>query len=216
LAAVCFDTKNVSLIDAFDPSALDKAADALNRDGLVVVPTDTVYGIAARLDRPRALDLLFDTKGRPREFPIAVLVARFEEARSVGIFDERASRLAKALWPGPLTLVVPRASGFETSLGGDSLTVGIRVPDHPVALRLIERCGPLATTSANLSGADTPATAQAIEEVFGEAVSVYLDVGSLSSLPSSVVSVVGGDLKVLRQGALPEAEISAAWNARGR
>lgn len=214
---MCFDTKDVALIDAYDPSALDEAADALDRDGLVVLPTDTVYGIAARLDRPKALERLFVAKRRAKDLPVAVLAGTLEEARSIGIFDEHALVLAKSLWPGALTLVVPRADGFEASLGADSTTVGIRIPNHPVALQLIVRSGPLAASSANLSGEETPATVAAIADSFRDSVSVYLDAGPSSDLlPSTVVSVRDGAVEILRQGALPESEINATWNPEGR
>lgn len=196
------------IVDAYKPKALEQAAGALDRGQLVVVPTDTVYGIAARVDRPEGLNAIFDAKGRPPDLALPVLVGGVEEAQTLGRLDDRALRLAESFWPGPLTIVVPRAPGFTAELGGDGDTVGLRVPDHPIAAKILERTGPLAVSSANLSGDATPRTPDAVAKVFGDAVAVYLDAGPApGGPPSTVVSISGRELKILREGQVSERKI---------
>ncbi|HEX9375061.1 MAG TPA: L-threonylcarbamoyladenylate synthase [Actinomycetota bacterium] len=181
-----------------------RAADAALRGELVVLPTDTVYGIGTRPDDPAATARLFQAKARPRDLELPVLVPSVEWAERVGRFDATARLLAGRHWPGALTIVVPRTdAGAGWDLGGDPRTVGLRVPDHPVALALLERTGPLAVTSANLSGHPTPATGREVAALFGPLVSVVLDAGApLTNRPSTVVAVVEGNVRVLRRGAV--------------
>jgi len=186
-----------------DPAAVAAAAGAAGRGELVVVPTDTVYGLAASVDRPEAVAAIFVAKGRAPEVALPVLVGAVDDARAVARFDDGAEALAAAFWPGPLTIVLPRAPGLTADLGGDGATVGIRVPAHGPLRRLLAATGPLATTSANRSGEPTPATVDGVEAVFGEAVSVYLDGGPASGGPAStVVSLQAGTPTVLREGAI--------------
>jgi L-threonylcarbamoyladenylate synthase len=192
------------ILDVADPQSLVLAAEAAAAGGLVVVPTDTVYGIAARVDRPEGLAALFEAKSRPRSSALPVLVAGADQAASLGVFSPPAGALARAFWPGPLTIVVPLRAGFDVDLGGDGRTVGLRTPAHPFLLELLALTGPLATTSANRSGEPTPRMVAEIVEVFGEVVDVYLDGGpSSGGPPSSVVSVGEASPALLRAGAIP-------------
>jgi tRNA threonylcarbamoyl adenosine modification protein (Sua5/YciO/YrdC/YwlC family) len=187
-----------------------EAAEAALAGRLVVVPTDTVHGIGTRPDDPAATALLFEAKRRPRELELPILVPDVDAARSVAGFDARAERLAAALWPGPLTLVLPRARGSEGwELGGDPGTVGVRIPRHPLALALLARTGPLAVTSANLSGEPTPSTCEGLIETFGDLVAVYLCEDGLAGEPSTVVDLAHGDARILREGAVAAGEIGA-------
>lgn len=177
----------------------------------MVLPTDTIYGIAGRLDRTDALKALFVAKGRPPDLALPVLVASARDAGLLGVFSPAADALAAAWWPGALTMVVPRRPGLAAPLGGDEATIGLRVPALAATRTLLERTGPLATTSANRSGAPTPGEIGAIVAVFGEAVAVYLDGGPApGGLGSTVVSLVGGQPVVLREGALPGVEVLSA------
>jgi L-threonylcarbamoyladenylate synthase len=207
---------DVCILDVAEPEARNLAASALDRGLVVAVPTDTVYGIAARLDRPDGIGRLFDLKGRRREVAIAVLVGDIEQAAALGLTSRAARRVAAAFWPGPVTIVVDRPStpgSAESSdaqaadLGGDGRTVGIRVPDQPALRALLGATGPLATTSANRSGLPTPETVDDVAAVFGAGVAVYLDGGpSVGGPPSTVVRVDGETLTVLREGPIgPEA-----------
>ena len=185
-------------------SEVERAAEAALGGSLVVLPTDTVYGIGTRPDDPAATARLFEAKQRPRHLELPVLVPRLELAEQVGEMEEAALRLAEAFWPGALTVVVRRsadASGW--ALGEDPDTVGLRVPAHPVALALLEHTGPLAVTSANRSGEPTPATCEEVREVFGDDVAVYLcDEAPLSGASSTVVDLAHGEPRVLRWGAV--------------
>ncbi len=185
---------------------------------MVVIPTDTVYGLAARPDRPEALAAVFQIKGRPPGLALPVLVGSTADAAVLAILSEPAQRLAGAFWPGALTLVVDRQPGFVAALGGDGRTVGIRMPAHPAALALLRRAGPLATTSANRSGEPTPDRAAGVAAVFGDRVAVYVDGGPApageAATPSTVVALTGGAVSILRQGALPAADVLRALGRR--
>jgi tRNA threonylcarbamoyl adenosine modification protein (Sua5/YciO/YrdC/YwlC family) len=182
---------------------IDDAAEAIRRGALVVMPTDTVYGIGARPDDPRATAALFEAKGRSRELELPVLVPLLEDAERIAAFDRRARDLADKHWPGALTIVVPRcAASRGWDLGGDPGTIGVRMPDHPTTLSLLARTGPLAVTSANRSGHPTPATCEELRSVFDDAVAVYLcDPKPLAGLASTVVDLTG-DARILRQGSV--------------
>ncbi|HMC81129.1 MAG TPA: L-threonylcarbamoyladenylate synthase [Acidimicrobiia bacterium] len=202
------------ILDARSPEGQALAAEAASGGGLIVLPTDTVYGIGARLDRPAALAALFGTKGRPRSLPLPVLVDGVDRARTLGVFEGAAERLAAAFWPGPLTIVVPRRESLRADIGGDGTTVGVRVPDHAGVRALLELTGPLATTSANRSGEPTPSTVEGVAGVFGDAVAVYLDGGTArGGAPSTVVLVAGSTVTSLREGALAFPDILRALGA---
>ena len=183
---------------------LGDAAAAARRGELIVFPTDTVYGIGTRPDDAGATGRVFEAKGRPRDLELPVLVATMAEARAVAVFDERAERLAAALWPGSLTLVLPRgadASGWD--LGGDPATVGVRAPHHPLALALLADAGPLAVTSANLSGRPPAETCDELQATFGDRVAVYLcqDV-PLAGVASTILDLAHGPATIVREGSL--------------
>jgi tRNA threonylcarbamoyl adenosine modification protein (Sua5/YciO/YrdC/YwlC family) len=185
-----------------DDEAIREAAAAIARGELVVLPTDTVYGIGARPDDARATAAIFEAKGRPRDLMLPVLVATVEEARRAAVFDGRAARLAEASWPGPLTLVLPRtdrSAGWD--LGGDGTTIGVRIPGHPVALELLRRTGSLAVTSANRSGGAPAEDREGLVATFGARVAVYLVADApVRGSASTVVSLVGPEPVILRRG----------------
>jgi L-threonylcarbamoyladenylate synthase len=190
----------------------DPVADAIaaaRRGDLIVFPTDTVYGIAARPDDAKATDRLFDAKRRPRDLTLPVLVSNTGQAREIARFDDRAARLAQGLWPGALTLVLPRTPASEWwDLGGDRSSIGVRVPDHPLALAVLAG-GALATTSANRSGEAPASTCAELLEAFGGDVEVYLcQDDPLVGAPSAVVSLLGDPPQILRPGNLDPAEIA--------
>ena len=179
---------------------------------LVIIPTDTVYGIATRPDDPTATSRLFKAKGRPRELELPVLVPSVSAAREIAVFDGRADALAAAFWAGPLTLVLPRTdASADWRLGEEASTIGVRMPHHPLALAVLARTGPLAVTSANRTGEPTPVTCDGLERVFGGAVAVYLcEEVPLVGRPSTVVDLARGDPVVLREGAVAEVDVLAA------
>jgi L-threonylcarbamoyladenylate synthase len=183
---------------------LDEAVAAALAGRLIVLPTDTVYGIGTRPDDPEATAGLFRAKGRPRDLQLPVLVATRAEAEAIGAFDERSRALAGRFWPGALTLIVGRgaaSAGWE--LGGGSSTIALRVPHHPVALALLARTGPLAVSSANSSGEATPGSCEELQALFGEAVDVYLcQPEPPPGVASTVLDVSGPLPRVLRRGSI--------------
>lgn len=172
----------------------------------VVLPTDTIYGIAVDPTRPHAIDRLFDLKQRPKEVPIAVLVADRAQAESVAEgFGGIAGRLADQHWPGALTIVVRRQPSFDVDLGGPPDTVGVRLPAHDLVRAVAARVGPLATTSANVHGQPTPVEADAISSALqldADRSVMIVDGGACSGLASTVVDCTGDAPQILRQGAV--------------
>ena len=185
-----------------DPIAEAVAAALAGR--LIVLPTDTVYGIGSRPDDAAATAAIFAAKGRPRDLELPVLVPSRAAAELVSRMDGRASALAERFWPGPLTMVLARSDASHGwDLGGDARTVGLRMPRHPLALAVLERTGPLAVTSANRSGEPPASTCAALAEAFGDAVAVYLcEDAPLVGVASTVVDLTADEPRILREGAV--------------
>ncbi len=168
---------------------------------MVGLPTDTVYGIGADPLSEEAVAKLFDLKGRPELKPIGLLVASIEQAEVIGVIEGVASELAAEHWPGALTLVVtPKVILADWVGDSQSQTVGLRVPDHPVTIELLEAVGPLAVTSANLSGGAESMSDGEARAVFGDRVAVYVEGRAPGGQASTVVDVTGTEVVVLRQG----------------
>ena len=192
-----------------NPDAITAAVSALRRGELVVLPTDTVYGLAADAFSPQAVAKLLEAKGRGREAPTPVLVPAARTLDGlVDVMPMHARELAEAFWPGGLTLVVRHAATLAWDLGETKGTVAVRMPLDPVALAILDQTGPLAVSSANRTGL-TPATdaAEAARQL-GTAVDVYLDGGpSGDAVPSTIVDLTGDVPTVLRAGAVSLAEL---------
>lgn len=188
---------------------LREAAAALRRGELVVLPTDTVYGVGADAFTPRAVDSLLRAKGRGRDMPVPVLVGSWTTLD--GLVDEvsdTARSLVEAFWPGALTLVLRHARSLAWDLGDGRGTVAVRMPLHPVALDLLRETGPLAVSSANRSGAAPATTADEAQAQLGEAVAAYLDAGPVGTatgpaVASTILDLTGQVPLVLRTGAVP-------------
>jgi L-threonylcarbamoyladenylate synthase len=189
---------------------LGDALAALDDGLVVVVPTDTVYGLAARLDRPDAIRAIFELKGRPADKPLPVLGAEIEQLEKVAIFEAEARKLADGFWPGPLTLVLPRAAGFDVDLGGTpgDATVAVRVPASAHLLSLLAMSGPLAVTSANLSGSAPATSVDEASAIFGDRAAAYVDGGLGEGTPSTIVSLIGG-VELIRKGSLSLDDVHA-------
>ncbi|MEX0873833.1 MAG: L-threonylcarbamoyladenylate synthase [Actinomycetota bacterium] len=188
---------------------IDAAVGALDCGEVIVLPTETVYGLAARADLEEAVGKIFELKGRSRDQVLQILLPDATSLASWAGPNDAASDLAARFWPGPLTLVVAaRASvpSFLTAAG----TVGLRVPSHRVALDVLERSGPLAATSANVAGEQPLADVTHLRATFGDRVSVYIDVGRIEGDASTVVDVTGADPVVLREGAIAFADVTSA------
>jgi tRNA threonylcarbamoyl adenosine modification protein (Sua5/YciO/YrdC/YwlC family) len=180
------------------------AGRAVQRGRLVILPTDTVYGIGADAFSPEAVQRLLNAKGRGRQMPPPVLVSAKTtlEALAVGVPDW-ARALVEELWPGPLTLVLRQQPSLQWDLGETRGTVAVRMPDHPVALELLGRTGPLAVSSANRTGLPAATTPDDAEAMLGELVRVLLDAGPTPGpLPSTIIDCTGDQGRVLRQGVL--------------
>ena len=195
------------------PEAVVAAAEALRGGGLVLMPTETVYGLAADAANPRAIAAVFEAKGRPRFNPLIVHVADIAAARRLAVLDARALALAEAFWPGPLTLVAPAASdGPVCDLARAGLdSVAVRAPGHPAARALLKAFGgPVCAPSANRSGRPSPTTlADALEET-GFAAQAALDGGPCAvGVESTVVAVLDGPVRLLRPGGLSRERIEA-------
>lgn len=179
-----------------------EAADAVRRGELVVLPTDTVYGVGADAFTPEAVSALLAAKARGRDMPVPVLVS--SESMLSGIvadLPDAATRLTSDFWPGGLTIIVEHAPSLAWDLGESLGTVAVRMPLHPVALELIAETGPLAVSSANVSGSPAATTADEARDQLGDSVAVYLDGGTCAdAVPSTIVDLTGDTPYVRREG----------------
>lgn len=201
-------------------AALEAAALAVRRGQLVVIPTDTVYGVAADAFEPDAVRDLLAAKGRGREMPPPVLISQPTTADALALaLPDYARLLMEHFWPGPLTIVGKQQPSLQWDLGDTRGTVAIRMPDHPIALELLERTGPLAVTSANLTGQPAATDADQAEEMLGESVEVIVDAGPSphgpSSAASTIIDVTGPQGRVLRRGALSLEDLNAVLEPTG-
>ena len=198
---------------AYDAAAIRAAVAVLEAGGLVAMPTETVYGLAADARRAEAVAGIYAAKGRPRFNPLIAHVADLAAAERLALFDPLSRALAEALWPGPLTLVLPKRaeSGLSDLATAGLDTVAIRVPAHPAALALLTAFGgPLAAPSANRSGHVSPTTAAHVEADLGTVVPLILDAGpSAVGVESTILRVVDGAIHLLRAGGVDRARIEA-------
>ncbi len=194
-----------------DSGSIHEARNVVRRGGLVAYPTDTVYGLGCDPFNLEAVERVVRSKSRSKG-SLPVLVESVDVAQAYGSFSNLATRLAEKFWPGPLTLVVPAKASFPTSVTGDTLTVGLRIPNHEFAKKLIKSCGGgLIGTSANLSGNPSPKTADEVMKELKDRVDLIIDGGTvLTGKESTVAKVTEGTVSVLREGAIPREEILKA------
>ena len=188
-----------------DPSVIAKAVQVLRRGGLVAIPTETVYGLAARALDPAAVARIYEAKGRPAHHPLIVHVLDEQQARVLAAsWPERATTLVRLFWPGPLTIVVDRAPSVPAAVAGGADSIAIRAPSHPVARAVIRELGePLAAPSANRYQGLSPTTAEHVVKQMGDLVELILDAGpSDAGIESTVVDVRSDPPRVLRPGAV--------------
>ena len=193
------------------PTALSSALSVLEQGGLVAFPTDTVYGLGAMLFNSQAIEQLYTVKGRDTSKAIAVLLGSPDHLPQVTAeMGDMARRLAQHFWPGPLTLVIARHPALPANLS-PSPTVGVRMPNHPVALKLLKTAGPMAVTSANLSGTANACTAQEVYEQLQGCIPLILDGGHTpGGKPSTVVDCTGIEPIILRVGPITLDQLYAA------
>lgn len=194
------------------PAALAAAVDRLRRGGLVAFPTETVYGLGGSTFDPHALEQLYALKGRPSDNPIIAHVHDTEAARRlVARWDDRARELAARFWPGPLTLVLPKAVGVPDAASAGRPTIAVRCPAHPGARLLLQAFrGPISAPSANRSGRISPTTAEHVAREFAESDLLVLDAGPCAlGIESTVLELVGHRPRLLRPGSVTQAELES-------
>ncbi|MEU8221048.1 L-threonylcarbamoyladenylate synthase [Kribbella sp. NPDC048915] len=187
------------------------AVDAIEAGDLVVMPTDTVYGIAADAFKADAVQRLLDAKGRGRDVPPPVLISVVESLDALATdIPDSGRKLCEEFWPGPLTVICHAQTSLMWDLGETQGTVALRVPNHENTRDLLSRTGPLAVSSANASGKPAALDVYDAEEQLGDAVAVYLDGGEVAGgLPSTIVDLTGDTPRVVRIGALSVAQLRA-------
>jgi tRNA threonylcarbamoyl adenosine modification protein (Sua5/YciO/YrdC/YwlC family) len=207
--------------DLSDPDSREEgvaaAVAALRRGLLVVLPTDTVYGIAADAFDSEAVQRLLDAKGRGRDMPPPVLISATTTLEALATdLPGWTQGLTEHFWPGPLTIVCRQQPSLRWDLGETRGTVAVRMPDHEAALDLLGRTGPLAVSSANVTGEPAATDADAAERMLGGAVEVILDDGpTAGSVASTIVDCTGGQARILREGAISATELGSVLEKLG-
>jgi L-threonylcarbamoyladenylate synthase len=201
------------MILAADEAGIGHAAEILRAGGLVALPTETVYGLAARADSEAAIAAIYRAKGRPEFNPLIVHVASLAQAERLALFDGRALLLADHFWPGPLTLVLPlrEEAAVAPAVTAGLATLAIRMPAHPVLRAVLAELGaPLAAPSANRSGGVSPTEAQHVLSSFGTEAPLVLDGGVCEKgLESTIVALRDSGWQLLRPGPIPESAVAA-------
>jgi L-threonylcarbamoyladenylate synthase len=202
---------NTEILPASHPLLLPTALSVLQNGGLVAFPTDTVYGVGALAFDGKAVESIYVAKGRPPEKAIPVLIGDAFDLKKVGVNIPRTARkLATRFWPGPLTILVPKRVNLPEAVSATE-TVGVRVPDHEVARKLLRGAGPMAVTSANISGAPSPVTTQEVYEQLAGRIALIIDGGRTpGGVPSTLVDCTIPELKILREGPISLEELQAA------
>jgi Sua5/YciO/YrdC/YwlC family protein len=201
---------NTIIIPVEDPLALQSALEVLKSGGLVAFPTDTVYGVGALAFDREAVESIYTAKDRPVEKAIPILIGDVDDLAKVAIsIPEIALKLAAHFWPGPLTLVIPKNPELSDIVSAGP-TVGVRIPDHLFARSLLRTAGPMAVTSANLSGQPSPTNAGDVFSQLGKRIALILDGGiTPGGVPSTVVDCTNGEPQIIRSGPIPKREILA-------
>ncbi|MBI3737759.1 MAG: threonylcarbamoyl-AMP synthase [Chloroflexi bacterium] len=202
---------NTEVISADSSKAISRVVEILRAGGLVAFPTDTVYGVGALAFDNKAVDSIFAAKDRPIEKAIPILMTDALDLDKVASnIPDMARRLAARFWPGPLTLVVPKLPTLPESVSATD-TVGVRVPDHAVARALLRAAGPMAVTSANISGKSSPSTAEEVFSQLGGRIDLILDGGKTpGGVPSTLVDCTKIKPEILREGPITLKEIESA------
>ena len=203
------------ILSASQPVAIPHAIDVLNHGGLVAFPTDTVYGLAALPHKAEWVEQLYTAKGRSSDKAIAILLGEVNQLEQVALSMQGiANRLAEIFWPGPLTLVVPRHPTLPEALSPYP-TIGVRMPDHPLALKLLQGAGPLAVTSANRSGQSNPLTANEVRAQLDGRIHLIIDGGNTpGGVPSTVVDCTQEQPIILREGPISLVDLQMALLGR--
>jgi L-threonylcarbamoyladenylate synthase len=202
---------NTEILPASHPGLFRRALKVLQNGGLVAFPTDTVYGVGALAFDGRAVESIYLAKDRPLEKAIPVLIGDAADLEKVGMdIPHTARKLATRFWPGPLTILVPKRAELPEAVSSTE-SVGVRVPDHGVARGLLRVAGPMAVTSANISGAQSPVTAEEVYEQLGGRIALIIDGGRTpGGVPSTLVDCTQAELKILREGPISRETLQVA------
>ncbi len=191
---------------------IKQAVEVLREGGLVAMPTETVYGLAADAKNPEAIKKIFQAKGRPADHPLIAHIAHISQLHEWAIdISDKAMLLAKAFWPGPLTLILKKAPGVSSMITGGQDTIGVRIPRHPIAQALLTAFGSaVVAPSANRFGRISPTTVMAVQEELGDQVGCILDGGQCEvGVESTIVDVSSNELRILRPGMITAQQIEA-------
>ena len=199
---------NTAIVRADSPDAIQRAPVVLNKGGLIAFPTDTVYGVGAPVFDGKAVESIYVAKDRPIEKAIPVLIADADDMDKVGMdIPDVARGIAARFFPGPLTCLIPKQPTLPSVVSATS-TVGVRVPDHEVARALLRAAGPMAVTSANISGQPSPSTAEEVFAQLSGRIELIIDGGKTpGGVPSTVVDCTNNEIKILREGPISLEEI---------
>lgn len=190
---------------------VETAVGELRKGHLVVYPTETLYGLGANALDESAVKRVFIAKNRPFDMPISIAVSDMQMLESVAVMDSMSRKLAQKFMPGPITLVLKKKPKVPDLVTAATDEVGIRMPDHPLALRIIKRFGPITSTSANLHSRPDPVDIKYTVKEMGDSVSVYLDCGSTKlGQHSTIVAIHDGQMEIIRKGVISVKEIEAA------
>lgn len=204
---------HTKILTAEDPQAISKAVETIKCGGTIAFPTDTVYGLAVDPFNTQALNRIYAIKERSIEKAIPVLIGDIQQIEMlVSEVIEPARKLTDAFWPGPLTLILPKAANIPDDLSPYP-TIGIRMPKHEFTLRLLQATGPLATTSANISGDSNPTTSEDVIKQIGGRIDLLINGGKTpGAVPSTVIDLTGKPLKLLREGPISRTDLCALLN----
>jgi L-threonylcarbamoyladenylate synthase len=194
---------------------LEAAVDCLREGGVIGLPTDTLYALAADARDPTAVRRVYQIKGREDGKPLPIFVPDLDVAAHYAVLTEAAIALARRYWPGALTIVCQKHPAFDSEALAGGQTVALRVPDHQLALHVLRALGgPITGTSANRSGGPDPDTAAEVRRQLGDEVDLVVDAGRCAGgVSSTIVDCTGDPIRILRHGAIPEAEILAVLEA---
>ena len=192
---------------------LERIISELEAGRLIVYPTETVYGLGCDPFDETAVKRVYMAKRRPFDMPMSIAVKDLKMMEEITVLDERAKKLVKKFMPGPLTLIVTKGPSIPDILTASSNEIGIRIPEQPVALKLIETFGPIVSTSANIHSHKDNTTCQDAMKDLGSSVSIYVDGGPCKlGRPSTIIQVTDGQMNMIRQGTISPKEIEAALN----
>lgn len=194
-----------------DKAVIAEAKSVLKQDGLVVAPTETMYGILANIESPIAVNRLFEVKSRSYEKPSAIFVKSIADIERLAELTSKSAELCRRFLPGPLTLILRSKHDLGQFFTKDGKT-GFRISSAPLIKKLLEETGPLSATSANLSGRAEPKSVPEIYAQLGDRIDLYLDFGELNNPTSTVVEIVDDQIKILREGAISSNNIYEAFN----